>query len=403
MQPSDLQAAQFARYPPQARQVVVAHLEVLRQLPVSFVPNLLHQVQDYDFKFPAERASIDKELSCLSALPSAQLAEWFQEFKALRISPDLERFDWVNAPAQFVEQQSAYLWATHQLDAFRAAATGYGARLSAAEPPDPMPMRRLGIAVIGQGIASCNEPLFRNLRPQGTYFNQIKPDNGLTQLLHAIADRAKSHPEPYAHWYVDGGVPAEVDATGMTRISYAALDGTRTALLSFIQRQIRKPGMGPEELRTRLAELQPHDVGMDAAADPVVSRFQLRVLTEGSGTQIFSTTFAQWTAREALRRAQPVSMLVRFAPRQRQRPMNELLSNTRTDAELDPQGSLLDGDMGAYYQWINQQRLNGAKDSVFVAWFEGQNQAIAVAPTLPRGAQSASEIDLAQLLKLATT
>ena len=60
----------------------------------------------------------------------------------------------------------------------------------------------------------------------------------------------------------------------------------------------------------------------------MLNHFQLKLLTEGSGTQIFSTTFAQWTAREALRRAQPLTMLVRFAPRQRQRPMNELLANS---------------------------------------------------------------------------
>lgn len=42
-------------------------------------------------------------------------------------------------------------------------------------------------------------------------------------------------------------------------------------------------------------------------------------------------------------------MLVRFAPRQRQRPMNELLSVIRKDAELDPIGSLVDADTAAYY------------------------------------------------------
>ena len=56
--------------------------------------------------------------------------------------------------------------------------------------------------------------------------------------------------------------------------------------------------MGPEELRTYLARLTPSDLGMDRAGDAVLDRFQVKLLTEGSGTQIFSTTFAQWTARE---------------------------------------------------------------------------------------------------------
>ena len=114
-----------------------------------------------------------------------------------------------------------------------------------------------------------------------------------------------------------------------------------------------------------------------------------------------STSFAQWTTREALRRAQPLTLLVRFAPRQRQRPMNELLSDTRSGAEVDPIGSLVDADMAAYYHWINQQRLAGYDRSAFLVWFEGQNQALVIGPTMPRGATSSSEVDLSHLLALA--
>src|SRR5207342_1767734 len=154
------------------------------------------------------------------------------------------------------------------------------------------------------------------------------------------------------------------------------------ALLDYIQTEIKRPGMGPEELRTHLAKLTPADLGL--SGDPVLGRFQVKCLTEGSGTQIFSTTFAQWAAREALRRAQPWTLVVRFAPRQRQRPMNELLLGERADAELDPDGSLVDGDMGAYYNWLNQQRLPGAEHSGFVAWFEGHKEAVAIGPGIPR-------------------
>ncbi len=154
--------------------------------------------------------------------------------------------------------------------------------------------------------------------------------------------------------------------------------------------------MGPEELRDHLTHLVPGDLGMKG--DSLLDRFQLKILTEGSGTQIFSTTFAQWTAREALRRAAALTLLVRFAPRQRQRPMNELLSNDTNDQQLDPQGSLVDADMAAYYQWINQQRLPGSQQSSFIAWFEGQRQAVAVGPSLPRHTESNSPLDMRALL-----
>ena len=112
--------------------------------------------------------------------------------------------------------------------------------------------------------------------------------------------------------------------------------------------EIEKPGMGPEALRTLMARMKPRRYRIEfrqpnGNADPVMARFQLKVLTEASGTQIFATTFAQWTAREALRRAQPVTLLVRFAPRQKQKPMNEMISAATNPPELDPVGSLVDG------------------------------------------------------------
>lgn len=404
MLPANLKPDDFNDYPPEARTLVVAHLKALQELPLSFLPSLLREIADYDYKFPAEQNDIDSELANISSLSSDHLHEWFGSFAEFTIPATLEQFDWVNQPAQFTEQLSAYLWTTHQLDSFRAAATEYGNRLRAAIPPKTLQLQRLGITVIGQGVDSYNAPLFRNLRKHGTYFNQINPENGLDLLLATAAGRASAHPAPYDHWYVDGGSSTE-HTPMLTCISYQSLEPARAALLKNIQAEIAKPGMGPEELRTHLARLTPADIGMsdgkNGKADAVLDRFQLKLLTEGSGTQIFSTTFAQWTAREVLRRAQATTLLVRFAPRQRQAPMNELLAHVQASPQLDPTGSLIDAEMAAYYQWINQQRLPGSEHSAFVAWFENHRQAVAIGPTLPRGAESSSALNLTQLVSLA--
>ena len=396
MLPRELKPEQFSRYPPEAKKLVTNYISALQRLPLSLLPSLLREAIEYDYKFPVERKALERELANLNSLSSKEFADWMQGFAQIQLSAALEKFDWVNAPAQFVEQLSSHLWTTHQLDAFRAAATDYADRLHAAVPPDLPAAPRLGITVIGQGVASYDAPLFRKLRSHGAYYSRVNPENGLRALLDAVAARAKAHPAPYAHWYVDGGQHAEHDAA-LTTLSYAALQPARAALLARMRAEIDQPGMGPEMLRTRLAQLRPNDLGFDNG-DQVLDRFRIKMLTEGSGTQIFSTTFAQWTAREALRRAQPLTLLVRFAPRQRQRPMNELLASTEESAEIDPIGSLVDADMGAYYNWLNQQRLTGANQSSFVAWFEGHNQAIAIGPTTPRGTTSASAIDITQLL-----
>ena len=397
MLPSDLKPEQFAAYPPEAKKLVTNYLAALQGLPLAFLPSLLREVIDYDFKFPAERRSVEKELANLSSLPVEQGKEWFKDFAEIKLSSKLEQFDWVNSPAQFVEQLSAHLWTTHQLDAFRKAASDYGDRLHKAIPSEPPQISRLGIAVIGQGVATYDEPLFRKLRPHGVYFSRVKPENGLQLLLNAVAIRAKSNPIPYGHWYIDGNREAEHDSA-LTCISYSSLGPFRATLLRKMTNESERPGMGPEALRTLMAQMRPADLGLGKAGDAVLDRFQIKLLTEGSGTQIFSTSFAQWAAREVLRRAQPLTLLVRFAPRQRQRPMNELLSGIREDAELDPIGSLIDADMGAYYNWLNQQRLPGAEKSSFLVWFENHSAGVAIGPTLPRGTESASIADVGQVL-----
>jgi hypothetical protein len=156
---------------------------------------------------------------------------------------------------------------------------------------------------------------------------------------------------------------------------------------------------GPEEARTLLAETTPRDLGLGGVqADEVLTRFQVSVLTEGSGTQIFSTTFAQWTAREALRRAQPCTLVLRYAARERQRPMNELIMRTSEKDTADGAGSLIDADMGAYYTWIDQQRLTGSEQSLFVAWSQAHKQAVAIGPGLASDTSSSNVPTMQQLL-----
>ena len=308
--------------------------------------------------------------------------------------------DWAGRPVEFTEDFSAYLWRTHQMDAFRAAATVYGERLQAAVPAAEPVAKRLGIAIIGQGATVPDTSLFQRLRPYGTLFTHVDPHDGVAQLLAAAEARAHRYPAPFAHWYIDGGSPAPHNGV-LTTASYGQLAPARQALLENIQHEVSRVGMGPEALRDHLLHLSPTDLGM--RGDPVLDRFQMKVLTEGSGTQIFSTTFVQWTTREALRRAEASTVLARFAPRQRQRPMNELLSRGDAAPEVDLEGSLVDADMAAYYQWINQQRLPGASQGSFLVWFEGHSQALAVSPSLPRNTSSATEISLSKLVKLLDT
>ena len=178
MQPSDLKPEKFDGYPPEARKIVVNYLPTLRQLPLSFVPGLLRELINFDYKFPAERNAHERELQYLSSLSASQLKEQFRGFAQIGLSKQLEEFDWVSSPVQFVERLSAHLWTTHQLDAFRQVSNEYADHIRTAVPPEAPPIPRLGISVIGQGVASFGDPLFRKLRAHGAYYEHKNPDNG---------------------------------------------------------------------------------------------------------------------------------------------------------------------------------------------------------------------------------
>src|ERR1700691_6002241 len=209
MLPNQLTPDRFAGYPTEARQLAVQQIALLQRLPLAFLPLLLRELIVYDWKFPAERADLGRRFAYLGHLAAGPFQAAMSAFAQLKLARELEQTDWVNSPAVFSEKLSAHLWATHQIDAFRAAAVDYVQKASA--PPSSgddaaaLPTHRLGIAVIGQGVAKNDYRLFRKLRPQGVYFTQVKHAGGMQVLLDAAAARAKAHPVAYGHWYIDGG------------------------------------------------------------------------------------------------------------------------------------------------------------------------------------------------------
>jgi hypothetical protein len=397
MLPNQLTPSSFSGYPAEARRLAGKNIALLQRLPLGFLPLLLRELIVYDWKFPSERAELARQFAYLNALAEVPFQAAMSAFARLKLGRELEQTDWVNSPGVFSEQLTAHLWATRQIDSFRAAAVEYVQKVSGSAPDPVLPTHRLGIAVIGQGVAKNDYRLFRKLRPQGTYFTRVKQTGGVAAILSAVAARAEAHPVAYGHWYIDGGNSLAAP-DGITRISYSALSGARAALQSRMQKTYEAAVFDPEAFRTMLAQIKPAEAGLSSSGDEVLNRFQLSLLTEGSGTQVFSTTFVQWAAREALRRAQPLTMVTRFAPRQRENQMNELLAEHQRKPELDPLGSLVDADMGAYYTWLNQQRLNGEEMSAFLAWFEDHEEAVAIGPGFGQGKVSDAVVELGEMI-----
>lgn len=401
MLPSALTASSFYRYPPQGRDTAAANLNLLRELPLPLCASILRQLSGFDWLFPAEQNVITAQFSALAAMNPQQRAQATSSFATLAVQPSLAQMDWVNEPKRFLEALTAYLWSTHQIDAFHSAATTYAeaVRLDAGNTNPPIP--RAVFVVVSRELDKPGYPLFRKLRQQGVFFEDVRGELTTEQLSSWIGARTQKLPAALTHFYIDGAEPLAISAEHLYTMSWTGVSHPRQALLERMHRIMNTPGSGPELARTALASLSPADLGMNSApGNEVMDHFAVSVLGEGSGTQIFSTTFAQWGAREVLRRAEPSTLLVRYGPRQQLQPMNEMLAGTAPTTLPDLPGSFVDADMGAYYTWINQQRLSGASSAVFVAYSEARRQAVAVGPGLPKASTSPQAFPIDKLIAL---
>jgi hypothetical protein len=80
--------------------------------------------------------------------------------------------------------------------------------------------------------------------------------------------------------------------------------------------------------------------------------------------------------------------------------MNDMLSRSVPMASPDAAGSFVDADMGAYYTWINMQRLSGSEQSRFVAYSESRHQAIAIGPGFAQGSTMSDPMEWNKLMSL---
>ena len=392
--PADLEAASFASYSAGARSVAVAHLSLLRAMPLSLLPSYLVQVKEYETLFPLEQERLRRQLDALEAKP-----ELMQPFRAMELPASVQQVDWVRRPEMFVAALAGALWQTQQIDAYHRAAQALFQALPEAEraPGTAPPML---IAVMGRDAKPGSYPLFTRLRAQGLYARKIDEAGAAEALCGLAGRRAAADTTAYTHWYVDGGEPWTLPTMHVERFTFPELAPLTDAVLREMDKAVRA-GSGPEVLALRLREMRPEDLGLGGVTrDPRMARFFVSLLTEGSGTQLYSTSFVQAAAVELVRRTQPRTLMLRFAPRRKPASMNDMLEQRAQSAELDAEGALIDADMGLYYAWLAMQRQPGGDKAMLLALVEGHGEAFVAGPGVTRGVESTTPMRVAQVLEL---
>jgi hypothetical protein len=364
---------------------------LLRRLPLVVCPSFLREIQRFDTSFPAERISLRSRCDFLQSLPSAEFTERTNLLRHIHLSTEVEAIDWVKDPSSFISSLTAYLWSSGQIDTFRAASVSLFAHGPTIENDDS----RLTIILAGAGVQKPGDNLFRKLRSRGLLLTGFDPTSMPGQIEEAFNDHSASTKEPYANWYIDGTIPFKLSLTPNTvKISYPQLEPIRLAILSYMDAFVQSKRGQAEDLRAGLSRITFRDIHADKVTnDPVLQRFYTDIFTEGSGTQIFSTTFVQWAARELARRAQPRTVLLRYGPRQRQKSLDDLIRQDG-DKGIDAEGALRDAEMGAYYALLEMDRITARGKGIFFLWIEGTTAGILVARGAPAGVRSDTPINL---------
>jgi hypothetical protein len=376
----------------------------LESLPIPLAAVMMQQIARAGSLFPAEERELDRTLQSLTPPRPDNARRAVEMFATLRLSPELERLDWRSDATGFVDKMTAELWSTGQIGTFREAAKLLAPSAMTAEQGAQASKQRFVAIALDKRLSAVGKTpvLFRMLRPYGTFFPHANDENGAETLASWLAARANAHPEPYMHWQISGDIWKEPAAAPVVSLSYNGMFAEREKLLAFFN-TVRNSAasQGPEGLQKALQHLSPEQIGMSAISDPVVRTFALDIFTQGSGTQLYATTFVQWTVREALRRTQPESLLAWFTPRCEATSMDWRLSHPDREQAPDGPGSLIDAEMGAYLSYVNLMRLPHAERASLLVWHEGYGQALLVGPDLPRGVESNSAMTLKGLLALA--
>jgi hypothetical protein len=321
-------------------------------------------------------------------------------FRLISLTPELAKTDWLRRPEIFIAALSGSLWQTHQIDAYHHAAAAMFAALPRGERKTGSAAPLL-IAVLGQGAAKSDYPLFTEVRAQGLYARRLDETDAAEQLCSLVRSRAEEDGAAYAHWYVDGGEPWAFTGRGVVQaFTFPEMTPVRDAVLAEMDRAVRE-GAGPEILADRLREMRPSSLGVTGvAADARLDHLFMSLLTQGSGTQLYSTSFVQAAGVELVRRARPTTLLLRFAPRRKPASINDMLNQRGQSAEMDAEGALVDADMGLYYAWLALRQQPGGEQARMLAYVEGQGEAFVVGPRATRGAEITTPMTVQQAIKL---
>lgn len=333
---------------------------ILPKLPRTFGPALAGQVRGWDLLFPAEQRRIRAQLDYIGDLPRDRARSLFEPVAHIESKMNLRGFDPTSIEQTGILARSPLYpqWRVAVERAFGEIDDGVEAAGSL------LHVRHLVICELPAGLSYEDSELWKAIASKGRWVTLEKPfyelRGPLVTALHKrpLRDGLEAIE---SNWVVNASTAPPPEAgVFLDWEQLAPLRREFTQRLNTIRRDLKDVDQTNEELRnSNINRFVPSSV----AENPRVREFIRNVLLSGNGALIFPSSFVQWTASEALRRAQPQVLYASFGLRARLKPFSSLVlfeDQTRanpTPEENDFAGSLLDAQMLAEYVYLSAVRL----------------------------------------------
>jgi len=384
---------------------------LLARLPASFQASVLLELQRWPLLFPPEKAYQRALLAQLAPRSGPELTEAFAGIRRVELeagSAEVMAPD----PRRFQEALQARLRQRGLLPRWRREVEGLFGSLQPALDSQLHPAaspRRLVVLLYGKGIAIQPDKLWQRLRGRGRRVRlRIEGVEAGEAFLRGLFGGAEAGQEtlfssireggasPYDAWLIEAGdaLHALCEAKagkiegegGVTGLSYERLRGYREELTRALFRKVQSGVSGPQEFAAYARSLEvPAPVGLTLHRDPVLQAFVRDVFLGGNGALVLNNTFVEWAAVQALKRAQPRLLVVRFGVRDKLKPFTSLLlfSQPRATDQIpileDPLGSFVDVELLSYYVWLNAEKSPAYRNkTLYLLLVEGFDEMLAI-------------------------
>jgi len=390
---------------------------LLKRIPLTFLPFVNQQLNQWDYLFPNERQSIERLLLYVASLSPEQSAGLFRNVVDLEEKMGVRHWQF-STTEQTILNSSQLASSPYFQDWRRAVQAVYDAadqhalttngperksrkRLVLLDIPQPLPVDVASVWRRWQGIG---RPLKLNLALPADSHSAFAllltgmPD-GTGGRSEGLLESARSRPEtsPADTWVVDAG-RSLVDA--IVTQAPSATTGTRPVLLSYARLDLYRQNFS-HEMNTMRKDLADADAVFDrlrkvevtpwcppeVAMDPAIREFVRTLFLTGNGAVIFGNSMVEWAASEAFRRARPSFMAAQFGVRSKPKPFTGVAVFDNPDqvnplpAVDDLPGSAVDAQMLALYVWLAANRFQEyQRSTVCVCVAESLSQAYVVAP-----------------------